>query len=38
MRRPELILEIIGSVVGTLCLFGSVFIWLWIGAAIMGVQ
>ena len=38
MTRLELILEIIGSVVGTLCLFGSVFIWLYLGAAILGVN
>lgn len=34
----SLVLEIIGAVLGALCLFGSLFVWLWIGAAIMGVQ
>tara|TARA_Y100000996_G_C22552445_1_gene654240 strand:+ start:1642 stop:1755 length:114 start_codon:yes stop_codon:yes gene_type:complete len=37
MRRV-LALEIVGAVLGALCLFGSVFIWLHIGAAIMGVN
>ena len=36
--RLLLALEILGAVLGGLSLFGSLFIWLWIGAAIMGVQ
>jgi|AACY02.15.fsa_nt_gi hypothetical protein len=36
--RLLLALEILGAVLGALCLFGSFFIWLYIGAAVMGVQ
>ena len=36
MTRFELFLEILGSIVGALCLFGSVFVWLWIGYALVG--
>ena len=38
MTRLELIVEILGSIVGAVCLFGSVFVWLWIGAAVIGVN
>ena len=36
MGRLELFLEILGSLVGAVCLFGSVFVWLWIGYALVG--
>lgn len=36
MTRLELIVEILGSIVGALCLFGSVFVWLWIAYALVG--
>ena len=36
--RLLLALEIIGAVLGASSIFGSLFIWLWIGAAVTGVN
>jgi len=31
-----IVLEILGAVLGALCLFGSAFVWLWIAYALVG--